>query len=78
MLTHRSVTELYNIGYPTETHFKPKSRETLFVYNLLRSYRIVLKFYTEHGSDIAILCAKFQSDSTTETDVIDKRDFARV
>ena len=32
---------------------------------------------TEHGSDTAVLCAKFQNDWTTETDVMDEQNFAR-
>ena len=38
---------------------------------------IVLKFCTEHGSDTAVLCIKFQDDCATERDVIDEQDFAR-
>ena len=34
-----------------------------------------MKFYTEHGSDTAMLCAKLQNDSTTEMDVIVQQDF---
>ena len=41
--------ELCNIGYPSETHLKLKSREISFAYNLFRSDLIVLEFCTEHG-----------------------------
>ena len=32
---------------------------------------------TEHGSIIAVLCAKFQTDWIIETDVMDQWDFTR-
>ena len=51
-----------------------KSHEILFAHNLFISYLIALKFCTEHGSDTAVLCAKFQNDWTV---VVDERDFAR-
>ena len=37
----------------------------------------VLRYYTEHCSDIAVLCAKFQNDWATGDDFVDTRDFAR-
>ena len=40
------------------------------------SGQTILKFFTEHGSVTAVLCAKFQSDSTTEMDVLYEQDFA--
>ena len=51
---------LYNMGYPPETYLKLKSREISFPHNLFSSNPIVLKFSTEHGSNTAVLCAKFQ------------------
>ena len=33
--------------------------------------------FTEHGSDTAVICAKFLYDWRTEMDVINQRDFAR-
>ena len=68
---------LCNIGYPSETHLKLKSREYSFVHNICLGYPIILKFYTEHGSDTAVLCAKFQNAWIIETDVRDEHDFAR-
>ena len=38
---------------------------------------IMLKFCTEHGSDTAMFCAKFQNDWTTEMDDMEKRHFVR-
>ena len=32
----------------------------------------MLQFGTEHGSDTAMLCAKFQNDLTNEIDVTNK------
>ena len=53
---------LCNIGYPPETHLKTKSREISFAHNFRFNCPIVLKFCTEHGSDTAVPCAKFQND----------------
>ena len=41
------------------------------------SFPIILNFFTEHGSDTAMLCAKFQDDWTIDTDVMDEQDFGR-
>ena len=61
----------------SETHYKPKSREISFVHNLFLSYPIILKFYIEHDSITAVLCAKLRNDYTAAKDVIDGRNFAR-
>ena len=45
---------------------KFKSRQISFVYKIHDSCQIVLTFYTEHGSNTAVLCAKLQNDLTTE------------
>ena len=42
---------LCSIGYPAETHLKPKSRDISLAHNLFTSSWIVLNFCTEHGSD---------------------------
>ena len=68
---------LCNIGYPSETHGKLKSREISFAHNLFINYPIVLNFCTVHGSITAVLCAKFQNDWTIARDIIDERVFAR-
>ena len=52
-----------------------QSREISFVHDIFLSCPIVLKFCTGHDNNV--LCAKFQTDWTTETDVMDERDFAR-
>ena len=77
-LSYRNLTERTpgvpcNIRYPSETHLKPKSREISFAHNLFISYPNILKFCKEHGSYTAMLCVKFQSNWTTEKDVIDER-----
>ena len=69
---------LCNIGNPSETHPKPKSRKISFAHNVLLSCSIVLDFHTEHDSITAMLCAKFRKDWTTETDVMGERVFTRV
>ena len=55
---------------------QPKSREISFTHNLILSYQIILKFCTEHGSDTAVFCAKFQKDWIIEANVMEERDFA--
>ena len=49
----------------------------ILVKSYLSLYPIPLKFCTKHDSDNVGLCAKFQNDWTTETDVMIKRDFVR-
>ena len=74
---HLSMTEpgvLCNRGYPSETHLKLKSREISFVHNIRP---IGLKLCTEHGSDTAVLCAKFQTNRSTGRWVMSNRDVAR-
>ena len=66
-----------NIGYPSETHLKIKSREISFAHNLLISCQIALKICTGHGSITAVLCANFQNNLTTEMNETDERHFAR-
>ena len=68
---------LCNIGYPSETHLELKSHEISLVHNIRFKCLIDLKFCTGHGSDTAVLCAKFQGDGSTEAFVMGKRDFAR-
>ena len=68
---------LCDVGYPSETQHKPKSRQISFAHKLFLNYPIVLKFCTEHGSDTAVLCAKFQNDWATETELMDEREFTR-
>ena len=59
------------IGYPSERHFKPRSREISFVHNSCGlSWPTVLKVCTE-------LCAKFENDWTFKKNVMDKQDLAR-
>ena len=48
-----------NIGYPSET-LHLKSKKISFAPYL--SGPIISKFCTEHGSDTAVLCAKFRND----------------
>ena len=49
---------------PSETHLKIKSRKTSLIHNI-------------HVDNPIVLCVKFQNVWTTETDVMDERDFAR-
>ena len=59
MCRQQQSTTLCNIGYPSEIHLKLKSRENPFTHNICRISPIILKFCIEHGSDTAVLCAKF-------------------
>ena len=62
---------LCNIGYPSETHLKLTSHKISFVHNICLSCPIV--FCTEHGTDTAMLRAKFQANWIIETDVMDEQ-----
>ena len=59
--------------YPSATHFQLKPCVKFLAHNLFLNCPIVSKFCTEHGSDTAMLCAKFQNNWTTEMDVVDKQ-----
>ena len=61
---------LCNIGYPPETRLKLLYHELSFVHNIQLDIPIVLKFCPE-------LCEKYKNDWTTESNVMDERDFAR-
>ena len=74
-ISHPGV--LCNVGYLSETHLKLKSHEILFAHNLLLRYAIVLKFGTEHSSDTAVFCTKFQNNWKTGTDVMDEQVLTR-
>ena len=58
--------------YPSETHPKIKILQNIFAHNLLISCSYILQFSTEHGNDIAGLCAKLQNDNTTEMTIMDE------
>ena len=62
---HWGVVQYTDIGYPSETHIKLKSRENSFAHNIRFSCSIVLKLCTEHGSVTAVLYVKFQNDWIT-------------
>ena len=64
------VGVLCNVGYSLETNLNTKSREISFAHKLLLSYQIVSKYFTEHGSDTVVLCAKCQNDLPNETGAI--------
>ena len=67
----------YNIECLSETHPKPKYREIVFAHNKVLSCAVIVKSRTEHGSIIAVLCAKFQNDRTAKMYIMDEWDFAR-
>ena len=60
------------MGYPSEAHFKLKSREVSFAHNLLLNYPTVLNVYTEHDSLIVVFCTKYQNDWPNEMSVMDE------
>ena len=66
-----------DIWYPIETHLKLKSREISFAHNLYNSCRNVLIFGTEHGSNTAVLSAKFQNDLMSDIGIMEGRDLTR-
>ena len=55
-----------------------KSYKIVFVYTYFSSKYILLIFCTEHGSITAMLCAKFQKDWLTLTDVTDQWVFSMI
>ena len=61
---------LCNIGYPSETYPKPKSCDIAFVRNLLPSYQKIDILWSD--TDVF-----YANDWTTETDMIDERNFVR-
>ena len=65
------------VGCPSETDLKFKSRDVSVARMGLCNCPIILQFNTEHGCDIAVLCAKLQNIWTIGTTVMDKRNFAR-
>ena len=67
-----------NIGYPSETHLKLKSREISFAHEVLLDCEIVSKFCTKHGSINSVICANFQNDFKPAMDVLGERDCARL
>ena len=66
-----------NIRYPSETHSKVRVCENLFGHNVLLGCQIVQTFDTEHGCVIALICANFQNDFSTATNVLYKLYFDR-
>ena len=63
---------LCNIGYPSKIYLKLKSHEILFIQNISQLSNFFFIFCTEHGSDNAVLCAKFQGDWIIDTDIVDE------
>ena len=51
---------LCNIGYPSVTHLKQKSRETAFALNIRFDCPIVLESCTVHGIDTAVLLSLYK------------------
>ena len=58
-------------------YLKPESYEISFTHNLLLCGLIVLRFGVRQGGVTVVLCAKFQSNWTTELDVMNKLNFMR-
>ena len=67
---------LCNIGYPSETHLKRKSRKNSFFHKIFSCWPIVLKYCTEHGSITAVLYANFKRLGDSKINY-GKRDFRR-
>ena len=80
MLTHHQWGPLalraYNNTDNNSTSIS-KSQIISFAYNIHYVEWILLKFCIEHDSHTAVLCAKFQKDSFTATEAMNKHDFAR-
>ena len=65
------------IEIPSGINLKLKSRKTSFGHNIHYNLWILLKFCTEHGSNTAALCAKFQKYSPMKQGAMDKRAHVR-
>ena len=63
---------LWNKGYPSETHLKPKSREISFAHNLY-IYFSMAQFLWNFAQSTRVK----QNDWTTEKGIMGKRDFTR-
>ena len=68
---------LYDIGYPSETHLKLKSRELSWIHITCCSCPIVWKFCSEHDSVTVVPCTKLQNVLETTKLVMDKQVLAR-
>ena len=78
----RSLHNMRSLGgchmeNPAELLVPLKSRKVSFVHNFILDCRIVLKFYTEHGCDTAVLCVKFYNDWTFYANVTDEQVITR-
>ena len=68
--------ETYHIGSPphkrylSETLLQFKTQEIAFAYNLFLSCQIILKFFTENNSIIAVFRAKVQNNLKTGMDTM--------
>ena len=51
--------------------------EISLVHDVCLGFPIDLKFFTEHGNNNVVLCAKFHYDGIIETGVMDEPDFAK-
>ena len=60
-----------------EIHLKLKSCQISFVYYIHSICPIVLMFCTEHSSDAAVLCAKYQNNWASEKWVLEKHGHLR-
>ena len=65
-----------NIGCPSRTHLKLKSRQISSLHNIRSNCPIVLKFCTEYDDITAAPCAKLQNDWINDKWVMGKREFA--
>ena len=64
-------------NYFTWPHCWDSGALSLFVHNLFCNHPNILEFCTRHCSDTTVFSATFHNDWTTETDVMDERDFRR-
>ena len=64
------------LSLPQDSRFKYRSTD-LFAHNLLVTQSFCAKQGRFCKTVSAVLCAKYQNDKATETDVMDERNFAR-
>ena len=57
-------------------HLKLRYWENSLANNSLLCCQVIVKLCAEHGSDTAVLCAKFENELTTYQDVMSRRDLS--
>ena len=76
-IQHKQSRDSYNIGYPCKNHLKLKYHQNWHIH-ILFNCQIVLKFFTEHNSETALLYEKIQNNLATAEYVMSEWDFHEI